>query len=81
MLLAVATVNDVIAPRLVGLNPSRQDEIDKLLDGTPNKAKLSANAILGASMAVGRSAAHDRRVGTVRLRSADVRLVGSPDER
>jgi len=64
VLKAVAIVNDVIAPRLVGLDPSRQAEIDRLLielDGTPNKAKLGANAILGVSMAVARSAA--RAVG------------------
>jgi enolase len=60
VLKAVSTVNDVIAPRLVGLDPSRQAEIDHLLtelDGTPNKANLGANAILGVSMAVARSAA------------------------
>jgi len=60
VLKAVATVNDVIAPRLAGLDPTRQAEIDGLLielDGTPNKAKLGANAILGVSMAVARSAA------------------------
>ena len=60
VLKAVASVNEVIAPRLVGLDPVRQAEIDRLLtglDGTPNKAKLGANAILGASMAVARAAA------------------------
>jgi enolase len=57
---ALAAVNEVIAPRLAGLDPTRQAEIDRVLielDGTPNKAKLGANAILGASMAVARSAA------------------------
>ena len=60
VLKAVANVNDAIAPRLVGLDPSRQAEIDARLldlDGTPNKAKLGANAILGVSMAVARAAA------------------------
>jgi len=60
VLKAVANVNDVIAPKLVGLDPSRQSEIDRLmiaLDDTPNKAKLGANAILGVSMAVARAAA------------------------
>jgi enolase len=55
-------VNDVIAPALLGMNPARQAEIDHLmidLDGTPNKAKLGANAILGVSMAVARAAATD----------------------
>jgi len=57
---AVANINEQIAPKLVGFNPARQAEIDRLLlqlDGTPNKAKLGANAILGVSMAVARAAA------------------------
>jgi enolase len=60
VLKAVANVNDTIAPKLRGLDPSRQREIDRLmiaLDGTPNKGKLGANAILGVSMAVARAAA------------------------
>jgi enolase len=60
VLKAVANVNDVIAPKLIGADPARQAEIDALLialDGTPNKAKLGANAILGVSMAVARAAA------------------------
>jgi enolase len=57
---AVANVNETIAPRLVGMDPSRQAEIDRImidLDGTPNKGKLGANALLGVSMAVARAAA------------------------
>jgi enolase len=57
---AVANVNDIIAPRLVGLDPTEQALIDRLildLDGTPNKAALGANAILGVSQAVSRVAA------------------------
>ena len=60
VLKAVAHVNDTIAPKLRGLDPSHQREIDRLmidLDGTANKAKLGANAILGVSMAVARAAA------------------------
>ena len=60
VLKAVANVNNTIAPKLRGLDPSRQREIDRLmieLDGTPNKGKLGANAILGVSMAVARAAA------------------------
>ena len=60
VLKAVANVNERIAPKLVGHDPARQAEIDALLlalDGTPNKAKLGANAILGVSMAVARAAA------------------------
>jgi enolase len=60
VLKAVAHVNEQLAPKLAGMDPSRQAEIDRLmieLDGTPNKAKLGANAILGVSMAVARAAA------------------------
>ncbi len=60
VLKACAGVNEKIAPKLIGINPSRQGEIDRLmidLDGTPNKAKLGANATLGVSMAVARAAA------------------------
>ncbi len=65
VLTAVANVNDVIAPKLIGLEPHRQAEIDGLmiaLDGTPNKAKLGANAILGVSMAAARAAAQAARL-------------------
>jgi len=56
---AVNNVNTVIAPELVGMNVLNQREIDLLLiemDGTPNKARLGANAILGVSLAVARAA-------------------------
>lgn len=57
---AVDNVNDVIAESLIGLDALRQTEIDEMLcrlDGTPNKGKLGANAILGVSMAVAKAAA------------------------
>ena len=57
---AVDNVNDIIAEALIGLEATRQTEIDELLvrlDGTPNKGRLGANAILGVSMAVARAAA------------------------
>jgi enolase len=57
---AVDNVNDVIAPEIVGMNVFDQTIIDKTmiaLDGTPNKAKLGANAILGVSLAVAKAAA------------------------
>jgi enolase len=60
VLRAVRNVNERIAPQLVGLDPSRQRLIDRLmieLDGTPNKSELGANAILGVSMAVARAGA------------------------
>ncbi len=64
VLKAVENVNTVIASQVVGHDPTRQAEIDRLmieLDGTPNKGNLGANAILGVSMAVARAAAS--RVG------------------
>ena len=57
---AVANVNDIIAPELEGWYVSDQAEIDAILielDGTENKSRLGANAILGVSLAVARAAA------------------------
>jgi enolase len=57
---AVDNVNDIIAPEIVGMNVFDQILIDKTminLDGTPNKGKLGANAILGVSLAVAKAAA------------------------
>lgn len=60
VLKAVRNINTIIAPKLKGMDPTKQKEIDQLmikLDGTENKSKLGANAILGVSMAVARVAA------------------------
>ncbi|WP_342404905.1 phosphopyruvate hydratase [Brevibacillus sp. FSL K6-2834] len=60
VLKAVENVNEIIAPELIGMDAMDQVGIDMAmiqLDGTPNKAKLGANAILGVSMAVARAAA------------------------
>ncbi|MGQ3479713.1 phosphopyruvate hydratase [Paenibacillus sp. TY11] len=60
VLQAVKNVNEIIAPEVIGLDAVNQVEIDTLmikLDGTPNKGKLGANAILAVSMAVARAAA------------------------
>ena len=57
---AVDNVNNIIADEIIGMNALDQVAIDNLmleLDGTPNKAKLGANAILGVSMAVAKAAA------------------------
>ncbi len=65
VLKAVANVNKIIAPKLKGKSPHAQKEIDDLmhkLDGTENKSKLGANAILGVSMAVCRAAALDSKL-------------------
>ncbi|MEX2514086.1 MAG: phosphopyruvate hydratase [Cyclobacteriaceae bacterium] len=60
VLKAVANVNDLIAPELVGFDVFEQNQIDQImigLDGTKNKSKLGANAILGVSLAVAKAAA------------------------
>ncbi|AET58443.1 phosphopyruvate hydratase [Paenibacillus terrae] len=60
VLQAVKNVNEIIAPEVIGLDAVNQVEIDTLmikLDGTHNKGKLGANAILAVSMAVARAAA------------------------
>ena len=57
---AVRNVTDVIGPEITGIDATDQRAIDTLmiaLDGTPNKGKLGANAILGVSLAVARAAA------------------------
>lgn len=63
VLTAVKNVNDLIAPKLIGKNVFDQRAIDHLMleiDGTENKAKLGANAILGVSMAVCRAGALEK---------------------
>ena len=58
---AVSNVDDIIAPELIGEDAADQRAIDRLLlelDGTPNKSKLGANAILGVSLACARAAAN-----------------------
>lgn len=65
VLKAVANVNERIAPKLIWLDASNQKELDRFLidlDGTPTKANLGANAILGVSMAVARAAAMAKRL-------------------
>lgn len=78
VLKAVSNVNEVIAPRLIGENAIDQHIVDKLmidLDGTENKSKLGANAILSVSLAVCHAAADYyqiplyRYIGGIRSRS------------
>ena len=62
VLKAVANVNEIIAEQLIGYDVSQQAAIDQVmidLDGTPNKGKLGANAILAVSMAVAKAAAEE----------------------
>ncbi len=65
VLQAVANVNTIIAEKLVGLDATNQKEIDNLmiqLDGTENKSKLGANAILAASLACAKAAAVSKKM-------------------
>ncbi|QER41212.1 phosphopyruvate hydratase [Thermodesulfobacterium sp. TA1] len=78
---AVFNVNEIIAPQLEGVDSSRQTEIDMLLcelDGTENKSKLGANAILGVSLACARATADElgiplfAYIGGIRARTLPV---------
>ena len=65
VLTAVKNVNDIIAPALIGMDASKQTEIDEKmleLDGTPNKDKLGANAILAVSMALAHAVANAKHI-------------------
>ena len=62
VLKAVSNVNDIIAQHIVGVSVFEQNAIDQMmidLDGTPNKSKLGANAILGVSLSVAKAAANE----------------------
>jgi len=82
VLTAVAHVNDVIAPALVGLDATRQEMIDQVmldLDGTPNKGKLGANAILAVSLAASRAASAALGIPTYRyLGGTSARVLPTP---
>ncbi len=84
VLRAVDNVNSIIAKEIIGLDASKQSLIDKVLielDGTPNKSKLGANAILGVSMAVARAMAQElgislyRYIGGLRAKKLPVPLM------
>jgi len=65
VLKAVANVHEVIAPRILGMPADDQKALDEALielDGTPNKSRLGANAILGVSLAVAHAAANHTRL-------------------
>ena len=75
VLKAVSNVNDIIAPELIGYSVFGQTAIDRLmrdLDGTPNKSRLGANAILAVSLAVAQAAANS-------LGTPLYRYLGSPN--
>lgn len=65
VLKAVDNVNSVLGPAIVGMDPTEQQAIDNKmleLDGTPNKANMGANAILGISLAVSKAGAETKKV-------------------
>jgi len=77
VLLAVKNVNELIAPKLLGLSVFDQRSIDSMmleLDGTENKAKLGANAILGVSMAVCRAASLEKKKPLYRYLFEDLKI-------
>ncbi|HEV8535633.1 MAG TPA: phosphopyruvate hydratase [Candidatus Limnocylindria bacterium] len=82
VLRAVANVNDLIAREILGRDAADQSAIDDhllALDGTPNKAKLGANAILGVSLASARAAAAAKNVPLYRyLGGAEAHLLPVP---
>lgn len=81
VLKAVANVNTAIAAALKGCDPLDQKSIDArmlALDGTPNKSKLGANAILGVSLAVAHAAAASRKMPLYRHLGADARVLPVP---
>ncbi len=69
VLKAVENVNEIIAEELIGMSVFEQNIIDQMmidLDGTPNKSKLGANAILGVSLAVAKAAANELNISLYR---------------
>ena len=78
---AVANVTDVIAPRVKGLDASAQAGLDRVLidlDGTENKSRLGANAILGVSIAAAHAAAASRGLPLYLYLAADAHLLPVP---
>jgi enolase len=74
VLKAVANVNERISPALVGMAASEQEEIDRtmlVLDSTPSKSNLGANAILGVSLAVARAGAISQKKPLYRYLGGD----------
>ena len=79
---AVDNVNIIIAPEMIGENPAHQQDLDALmlsLDGTDNKSRLGANAILGVSMAIARAASLGYRMPLYRyLGGIEARIMPTP---
>jgi enolase len=81
VLKAVSNVNEIIAPKFNGLDPASQAAIDEALlklDGTPNKAVLGANAVLGVSLATAHAVAAQDGVPFYRHLNPDAHLMPVP---
>ncbi len=79
---AIANVNDVIGPALVGRDVTRQRELDEFmardLDGTADKSKLGSNAIVGVSLAIARAAAAALGVPLYKYLDANAHILPTP---
>jgi enolase 1/2/3 len=81
VLKAVANVNRVIAPKLAGFDASRQTDLDARLielDGTENKSRLGANAMLGVSLAAAHAAAASKDLPLYRYLNSDAHVMPVP---
>jgi enolase len=82
VLRAVSNVNEIIAKKIKGVDPFKQEELDKLLieiDGTKNKGNLGANAILGVSMANAKACAAEKGISLFRyLGGSDANILPIP---
>ncbi|MBU1087492.1 MAG: phosphopyruvate hydratase [Candidatus Omnitrophica bacterium] len=78
VLKAVSNVNQIIAPKIVGMDAQNQSEIDAAmikLDGTKNKGNLGANAILGVSLAVAKAAAKANKKSLFKYLGGDAAVI------
>lgn len=74
VLKAAANANQLIAPALLGKDPFKQEDLDRQMiqmDGTPNKARFGANAILGVSLAVAKAAAASQKMSLFKYLGKD----------
>ena len=81
VLKAVENVNNVIGPKLIGIDAEKQKTIDRIMcemDGTKNKTKLGANAILGVSLAVAKASANYKNVPLYKYLNKDACILPVP---
>jgi len=81
VLKAVRNINEVISSEVIGMDVTQQRKLDNLmieLDGTPNKSKLGANAILGVSLAVAKAAASSLEIPLYKYISVNAHILPVP---